>query len=107
MLLKGSPSHKPPAAMVVLLQKSVSHPCCSRGTADEEDVFTLHMPSSETVTLLGMRTLKYGGFGSLTKTKELFMHFEGSLAYEKGSLLMGETPWTKCLSLTHMVSHLV
>lgn len=103
-----------PAAMAMLLQTSVSRRCCPWDSAErfkfaawEGDVFMLHVPASEIVVLLRIRTLKHGGFSSVAKTIELFMRFGGWLAYEKESLMMGESSWNMRLSLTHMVSHLV
>lgn len=66
-------------------------------------LLTLHTPSSEIVVLRRIRTWEYGVFGSVAKTMELFMRFGGWLAYKKESLTMGEIPWNKHLSLTHMV----
>lgn len=70
--------------MVVLLLMSVSHLCGSWDAAEklkltpwEGDVLILLMLSSEIFSVLGMRTLKHGGFDTGTKTKELFMPFGG------------------------------
>lgn len=49
----------------------------------EGDGFPSHVPPSDIVAPLGKKTLKYGGFGSVIKTKDLFMHFGGSSAYKK------------------------
>lgn len=111
MLLKGSPSSTPPAATVVFLQVSVSPQHCPWDAAErgklarrEGDGFPSHVLPSDIVAPLGMRTLKYGGFGSVIKTKDLFMRFGGSSAYKKGSLMTGESLWNKRFSVTHMVS---